>query len=175
MKSPLTIFFLLFLPFFCKAQEADPYEEKYQWRLRQDELYGVYIPKDINEVFLELNKKMDEPSKTKFKAMPEDEATSKLFFSFGRWMTYNWSFYDGSRLSKYIQGMGIYDPEDMARFLIIAYHRSLNRKPLEIKELVKTFQEKAELKKKERLKKGIILYQETHKRDSLAPAKNGQR
>ena len=33
--------------------------EKYEWRLRQDVLYGTYIPKDVNEVLLELNKKID--------------------------------------------------------------------------------------------------------------------
>ncbi len=173
MKSPFFVLLLLLIVAnCCMAQATDPYEEKYQWRLKQEVLYGVYIPKDVNEVFLELNKKMDEPSKAMFKAMNESEATSKLLFS---WLTHNWSLYDGSRLSKYLNGLGIFDPEDMAGFLIIAYHRSLNKKPLEIKELIKIFQEKEQQRKQERMKRGKVIFEKTEKKDSIPPTNNGQR
>jgi hypothetical protein len=172
MKSPLLLLYLLFSSSFCWAQAKDAYEEKYQWRLRQEILYGVYIPKDVNEAFLELNKKMDEASKTKFRAMTEQEAASKLLFN---WITHNWGLYDGSRLTKYMNDLGIFAPDDMAGFLIIAYHRSLNKKPLEIKELVKTFQDKAAQRKKERMERGKVIFEKTEKRDTPPPAKNGQR
>ena len=72
---------------------------------------------------LVLNKLTDAESKTKFKSMPEEEAVSKLFFSLGRWISYNWSFHDGSRLAVNLQKMGIYRPEDMSRFIMILFHR----------------------------------------------------
>ncbi len=140
-------------------------EEKYAWRLRQEVLYDVYIPKDVNEVILELSKKIDAPSKAKFAALSEDAATSKLFFSLGRWMTHNWSLYEGSRLSKYMQDLGIHHPDNMVRFFIITYHRSITKKPLEVKELVKKFQEIEAEEKQKRLEKGTILHEEKKKVD----------
>lgn len=138
-------------------------EEKYAWRIRQAVLFDVYIPKDVNEVLLELNKKMDAPSKAKFAALTEEEASSKLFFSLGRWMTHNWSLFEGSRLSKYLQDMGIHHPDNMVRFLITVYHRSLNKKPLEVKQLIQSFQALEAQEKQKRLGKGTILHEEKKK------------
>ena len=137
--------------------------EKYDWRLRQEMLFGSYIPKDVNEVLLELNKKIDAPSKVKFAALSEHEAATKLFFSLGRWMTHNWSLYEGSRLSRYMQDLGIHHPDDMVRFFIIVYHRSLTKQPLEVKALVARFKEKEDADRLRRLGKGTILHEEKKK------------
>jgi hypothetical protein len=174
------IFCLLFLvmPTLLTAQQKnnkDPYQEKYEWRLRQEVLYGTYIPKDVNDVFMELNKKIDQPSKNKFKSLPEEQATSKLFFSLGRWMTHNWGLYEGSRLSKHLQDFGIYHPDDMVRFLIIAYHRSLNQKPLQIKELLETFHKKNEAMHEQRIQDGTIIFEQKQKLDSIPPPKKNHR
>lgn len=146
--------------------------EKYEWRLRQSVLYGTYIPKDVNEVILELNKKIDAQSKAKFSQVTEDEAATKLFFSLGRWMTHNWSLYEGSRLSKYMQDLGIHHPDDMVRFFIVIYHRSLTKQALEVKALVAKFNEKEEEQKKQRLEKGTILHEEKKKVDKPTKGKN---
>ncbi len=158
-----------------KEQPKDPYQEKYEWRLRQEVLYGSYIPKDVNEVFVELNKKMDQASKNKFKSMPEAVAATKLFFSLGRWMTHNWGLYEGSRLSKYMQDMGVFHPDDMVRFLIIAYHRSINQKPLEIKSLLKVFHEKNAAQQEQRINDGTIIFEQTKKVDTIPPPKKDHR
>ncbi len=146
--------------------------EKYEWRLRQEVLYGTYIPKDVNEVLMELSKKIDAPSKAKFAAVSEDEAVSKLFFSLGRWMTHNWSLFEGSRLSKYMQELGIHHPDDMVRFFIITYHRSLTKQPLEIKALVAKFEEKEAEERRKRLEKGTILHEEKKKLEKPSDQKN---
>ena len=146
--------------------------EKYDWRLRQEVLFGTYIPKDVNEVLLELNKKIDAPSKAKFAAASEDEAVSKLFFSLGRWMTHNWSLFEGSRLSKYMQDLGIHHPDDMVRFFIIVYHRSLTKQPLEVKALVAKFEEKEAEEKRKRKENGTILHEEKKKVEKQSDQKN---
>lgn len=128
----------------------DVYDKKYEWRIRQENLYGVYIPKDINEALRELSRLTDEKSRMKFKAMNEDTAAVKLFFSLGRWMSYNWGFYEGSRLAVHMQSMGIYDPDDMSRFLIILFNRYLNRKPLDLSDLIGQTKVKAEQRKARR-------------------------
>lgn len=167
----LLVCFFLSLSYWVQAQPTtvttqDKYEESYQKRIRKEQLNGVYVPKDLPDAFVHLNRLIDKPSKQKFKNMPEDLAAVKLHYSFGRWMIYNWGFYEGSRLSKSINEMGIYHPDDMAKFIIIAYHRSLNKKALKIEELIKTFKEKQEKEKTERLKQGTIIREETRKKSN---------
>ncbi|MFQ5445551.1 MAG: DUF6794 domain-containing protein [Saprospiraceae bacterium] len=173
LKLIIAAFLTCLLPLALPAQmeqTADPYEQKFQWRIQQERLNGVYIPRDLNDALLTLNRLIDKPSKKKFLSISEEEAAHKLFFSLGRWMTHNWSFYDGSRLSVYLQKMGIYDPGDMSRFLIILLHRSLNKQPLEVKSLAERFEKQEELRKKERLLKGTIIYEE---KKLIPPPKKG--
>ena len=172
-KKALFLFVLFTFPCNSHAQKGkDPYQKKYEWRIRQEVLYGTYIPKDVNEALLILNKLTDEESKQKLRHMTEEEVTSKLFFSFGRWMTHNWGFYNGSRLTVNLNSMGIYQPEDMSRFLMILFHRSLTQKPLAIKELLQSFHEKEKKQKEEKLKKGTVIYEETRIRPQPSDDKN---
>lgn len=139
-------------------------EKAYQKRITQEYINEVYIPKDLTDAFIQLNKLIDEPSRQKFKEVPEDEAAHKLHFSLGRWMAVNWGFYEGSRLSKFIRDIGIDDPDDMSRFLIISYHRNLNRKPLDVKNQVIFYQEKRKKEKEERIKKGEVIEESVRKK-----------
>lgn len=147
-----------------EAEENDQLEETYESRIKKSELYGMYIPKDLADAFVELNKRTEEDGRIKFKNMTEADARQKLHFSLGRWMTHNWGFFGGSRLTKYLNDIGLYDPDDMARFIIITYHRELNNKPLGVKELIEEFQEMRLKEREERLKKGKVIHQETRKR-----------
>ena len=110
-------------------------EQDYQRRIKKAYLNKVYIPKDLGECIVELNKLVSRESKAKFKKMPEAAAKVKLHFSLGRWIWHNWSLYEGSRLSVYFNKMKINHPEDMATFVVIAYHRYLNKKEIKAKEL----------------------------------------
>ncbi len=150
MKTLCFTIFGMLLTFPCWSQKdsLNIFERLYEWRIKQQNLHGVYIPKDINEALRELHRLTDSKSKAKFKMMHEDSAAVKLFFSLGRWMTYNWSFYEGSRLSAHLRSKGIYDPDDMSRYLIILFNRSVNQRPLEEKELILIIQEKALERKK---------------------------
>ena len=144
--------------------EQNAFEEDYDYRVRQEMLYGVYIPKDLEDVFRQLNEKTDETSREKFTAMSEEDAGRKLHFSLGRWIIHNWGFYGGSRLTKYLNDIGIFNPDDMARFIIITYHRELQRKPLGVKELVEGFQEMRATEREQRLQEGKVIHEETRKR-----------
>ncbi|MCB9284234.1 MAG: hypothetical protein H6563_09195 [Lewinellaceae bacterium] len=144
-------------------ENKEEYDKAYEWRIRQEYLYDVYIPADLTDAFIQLNRLIDEPSKQKFKGMDEEEAAHQLFFSLGRWIIYNWGFYGGSRLSHFLRGLGITHPEDMGMFVMITYHRNLNRSPLEVKSLVERFQEERKKEVEEKHKEGTILYEETRK------------
>jgi hypothetical protein len=41
-------------------------------------------------------------------------------------MIVNWGFYEGSRLSHFLKEAGLEHPDDMARALVVCFHRSLN-------------------------------------------------
>jgi hypothetical protein len=164
------LFLAVFLPCLAIAQDGpannkEEYKEKYERRIKREILNGVYIPRDLGDAFNELNKKIDDESKAKFMTVSEDTAAVKLHFSLGRWMIVNWGFYEGSRFSHYLRQAGISYPDDMAKFVIITYHRFLNDKPLEIKSLAESIKEQRKKEYEERLQGGTILHEEIRQRE----------
>jgi len=167
-------YFLLLLSFCCFSQigtaqgnaekAAEQFQKEYEKRITKERLYGVYIPKDLADAFGQLNRLTAESSRQSFKSAPEAVAAKKLHFSLGRWITHNWGFYGGSRLSHYIKEVGITHPDDQARFVIVSYHRYLNKKPLEVKAQVDAVLERQKKEIEARNKKRVILHTETRKR-----------
>lgn len=145
------------------AETKEAFEKAYQERITKEVLFGQYIPKDLTDAFVQLNKLIDTDSKIRFKSVPETEAVHKLYFSFGRWIIENWGFYGGSRLSHYLRELGIAHPEDMAQFIIVSYHRNLNKKELNVKEQVTYYQEQRQKEHLERVSKGKVIKEETRK------------
>ncbi len=141
----------------------EDFDKAYEYRISQEILYGVYIPEDITDAFIQLNKLIDDDSRLKFKNMPEADAAVKLHFSFGRWITHNWGFYGGSRFSKYLNSLGLYDPDVMAKFVVITYHRNLNRKPLEVKALLEQFEKEKQAKEASEKSQQKIISEQTRK------------
>jgi len=169
LRFSLLIIFMVFLST-GKAQdppssEAD-LEKRYEQRIKKKYIHGVYIPEDIADAFVQLNKLIDKDSRKKFKEVPEDIAVKKLHFSFGRWMIYNWGFYEGSRLSHSIRTLGVSHPDDMARFIIICYHRYLNKDDLKVKELVETLVERQKKERLDRKNRGKVIHEEKRKRQN---------
>lgn len=150
------------------ANTADEYEKQYQERIKKDKLGGVYIPKNLEEACAALSKLSSPESQAKFKKVAEDSVCMYFHASLGKWMIVNWSFYEGSRFSHYLRTAGVTYPDDMVDFVIIGWHRQLNGKPLEIKQLFQFIKErrqrKVEREQAEKLKTGEILHQETRKR-----------
>ncbi|MCB0570119.1 MAG: hypothetical protein KDC66_10165 [Phaeodactylibacter sp.] len=147
------------------------FDEGYQQRIQMEYIAGVYIPKDISDAIAQLNKLVDRESKAKFKSVSEDEAVHKLYFSFGRWITLNWGFYEGSRLSDALRRMGVYHPDDMSQLIIRSFHRSLNQKPIDVKGQVEAIQAEQKKRLDERLHQGTILYEEKRQ---VKPDSSGQ-
>jgi len=117
-----------------------------------------------------LNGLIDDSSKQKFTAVNEMEAARKLHFSLGRWIIHNWGFYEGSRFSHYLKGLGLTYPDDMARFVILTYHRNLKKAKLDVKTLLEAMLEDREEEHEARMKQGEVLFEEKRilpKPDSL--------
>lgn len=160
------------------AQQYDPpnsqdeFERQYQERIKKDRLGGVYIPRNLDDALVQLNKLTSEESRKLFKSIPEDTVCQIMHNRLGQWMISNWSFYEGSRLSNYLRSAGVTYPDDMADFLILAFHRHLNGHPVPIKELAIEFKEKRKKAwEKERIK-GTVIQEEVRKRPKPEDAEN---
>jgi hypothetical protein len=155
------------------ADTEGEFERRYQERIKKDRLYGIYIPKNLDDAIAQLYKLTDESLRQRIRALPEDSACLRLHARLGQWMIVNWGFYEGSRLSHYLRSAGITYPDDMADFLILAFHRHLNNRPVEVRQLATYFKEKRKEEWQERLKKSPVLWEEVRKRprpDSLPPS-----
>ena len=147
----------LFLLFICiypqpvsaqvKQKKDETYTvESYEKRILREYINNVYIPKDLTDALQELDRKIDAAGREKFAIMSEEDAATKVYFSFGRWMSVNWGMEEGSRITHYFQNQGIGKVEDMIRILMISYHRQINERELQTKELINHYKE---LRKKE--------------------------
>ena len=172
MQGKTAFLMLLFssLTRFVFAQEdngppSSPEEIKrvYEWRIAQSKLSGQYIPKDIFDAFNELNKLTDADSRAKFTAMSENEAARKLYFSLGRWITTNWGLFDGSRIGQYLRDGGISYPEDQAMAIIVCWHRSLNKKDINFKQVKEVLAAKRKREREARMKKMPVIKEEVVK------------
>ena len=149
-KSSLSILIIIGLSPFSNLSGQDAelpgtkaqYQKNYEERIQQTHLHGMYIPLDLTEAFVELKKRIDPADLKSFKEMQEDVATIRLHYSFGRWIIHNWGFYGGSRLSHYIKKMGVTHPDDMAQLILASFHRSLNDKKVNLKELIQYYKDK---------------------------------
>ena len=140
--------------------------KNYNKRIKKERLFGVYIPKDVPDAIAQLNKLTPRDAKTSFKSVPEEIAVTKLHFSLGRWIIHNWGFYEGSRLSHHLKKIGAIHPDDQAKVLITAYHRYLNKVPLDVKKVADFYTEKRRKEFEAKKKKGKVLSKQVKKKSN---------
>lgn len=130
-------------------------DEKNKVRYVKDTLDGVYIPKNLEDCFNQIDTFWNDSTKIQVKNLQEKEFVGRAHFGFGTWIRNNWCLWGGSRLSKYFNNLGIYHPDDMSGIILKSYYRYLNNKEIKLEEQVKYYQEywdnseKAELKRKQ--------------------------
>ncbi len=116
--------------------------KEFDQRIKLTRIEGKYIPKDLNDAMMELNKIMEDGAKKKFADMSENDARQKTHFSFGKYINARWYIQEGSRLTVWFQKNKIYDFDDMIDCIIVAYHRTLNNKPIEFEQLADYYYKK---------------------------------
>lgn len=135
----------------------------YKINITKTRLYGVYIPKNLDDALEELDRLADDNSKKKFISIPEQEAAKKLYYGIGRWMSYNWNFVEGSRFSKVLNDLGLVFEEDQIHFMLQIYHRKLSNIDLDADDLANSYVER---RQKEKDRKKEVLQSYTIQRDS---------
>lgn len=139
------MFFIAILSFSLNAQDIviprgeKGYEAVYQRNIKKSRINGVYIPKDLDEAFLELDALSPEGAKAKFVNAPEEIIATKLHFGLGRWISVYWNFTEGSRYVEHLRQLGLTDHDHMIQFTIVSYHRHKNNRPLEIEDRVAAY------------------------------------
>lgn len=111
----------------------------YRQRIKMAQIDGVYIPKDLNDCFRELDKLMEQDVREKFMAFSDEEADKRTHGSLGMWIDHKWSLTEGSRLSHYFNQMRVPHPDYMVGIIITSYHRYLHKRDIKLKEQVEHF------------------------------------
>jgi hypothetical protein len=100
----------------------------------------IYIPGNLDECFVELNRLLPEDEIEKMKMGSEDEMVN-YHFGIGMWMRNNWGLWGGSHLKEWFNEKGIYHPDDMSGIILESYWRYLNDRPIELKQQIAHYEE----------------------------------
>lgn len=102
-----------------------------------DTINGVYIPKDISECILHIEKYL--PRKTKVNTLSTDEISFKKVASkYTSIITQDyWKLADSSRLAEYFHKRNIYHPNVMYDIVLTSYYRNFNNQPIRLKDQVR--------------------------------------
>ncbi len=93
--------------------------------------FKVYIPKDLEDSFAELNKMLHPKYVKKIK---NDEV--ELHMGLGLWIRNNWGLWANSRLAKYFRELEVNHPDDMSSIILSNFKLHLNGKPLEVEKQI---------------------------------------
>ncbi|MFB6342771.1 DUF6794 domain-containing protein [Saccharicrinis sp. FJH62] len=91
-----------------------------------DSINGIYIPKNIEECFYQLNKILEPRFVEKIKNLNNSSETIRFHFGLGMWIRNNWGLWGGSRLQLYMQKRGIEHPDSMSGVILSYYYDWLN-------------------------------------------------
>jgi hypothetical protein len=138
--SYLIILSLPFLTYGCaqknndasnKKEQTDP---KYALNLTPDtnQPENIYIPKDINDCFVEL-KRMLPPEFIREIKESSERYLIQYHMGLGRWIRNNWGLWGGSRLKDYFVELGFRHPDDISSAIVDSFWRHLNGMPIDIK------------------------------------------
>jgi hypothetical protein len=109
-----------------KQQEIIKEREAYKNRIVADSINGLYIPKNLEECFIELNKLLKPKDIESIKNLKERSETIQYHHGFGTWLRNNWGLWGGSRLQQYLIAKGLSHPDDMSATILEFYYDWLN-------------------------------------------------
>lgn len=120
---------------FWRHLNAKPIDLDGQIRAHQ-----VYIPKDLDDCFAQLEKRLSKETVAKMKGGPEKDMVL-YHHGFGTWLRNRWGLWKGSRLSKWFNDRGIQHPDDMSGIILRSFWRHLNGKPIKLDDQIKHYQD----------------------------------
>lgn len=111
-----------------KQQEIIKERAELKERLVAEKIDDVYIPKNLGECFIELDKRLLDIDKKEMQALPSRDDMIRYHHGLGTWIRNNWGLWGGSRLQKYFTEKGSTHPDEMSMIVLYHYHDWLNGK-----------------------------------------------
>ena len=99
---------------------------RYERRIVADTIDGVYIPRNIEDCFSQLDSILAFKNRRGIIAQPNRESMSKYHFGLGMWLRNNWGLWSGSRLERYFYARGVYHPDNMSGAILEYYYDYLH-------------------------------------------------
>jgi hypothetical protein len=96
---------------------------------------SVYIPKDLEDCFAELDKLWSPKQREEFRKKSEEELID-YHFELGMWMRNRWRLWAGSRLQNYFATLGVPHPESISMIIITSYWRRENHREIKLDEQI---------------------------------------
>lgn len=118
-----------------KQEELQEEREAYKKRIVADSINGLYIPKNLEECFIELNKLLKPKDVEAIRNLKSKDEMSLYHFGLGMWLRNNWGLWGGSRLQQYFIKKNIDHPDNMSGIILSYYYDWLHGKHDEWKEL----------------------------------------
>ena len=111
-----------------KERQTEILEEReaYKKRIVADSINGLYIPQNLEECFVELNKILKPKDIETIKNLKDKNETILYHHGFGTWLRNNWGLWGGSRLQQYLIKKGLRHPDDMSATILQFYYDWLN-------------------------------------------------
>lgn len=103
-----------------RQQELKEYLDEAKRRSVAETIQGRYIPKDLGDALVQLDKELSAIDRNEMAALSKREEMISYHFGLGTWMRNNWGLWSTSRLQKYFMDKGVTHPEDMSS--VILYH-----------------------------------------------------
>lgn len=100
--------------------------EAYLARLTADSINGVYIPRDLEDCFHQLDTLLSSQDLRTIKNYESSDEMINLHFGLGMWMRNNWGLWGGSRLQKYCLQRGLRHPDYMSDTILRYYWEYLH-------------------------------------------------
>lgn len=111
-----------------KQEENRENGKELEKRMTLETINGVYIPRDLGECLVELDKLLTEIDKKEMRALARREDMISYHLGLGMWIRNNWGLWGGSRLQKYFRERGINHPDEMSSVVLYHYYDWLSGK-----------------------------------------------
>ena len=105
-----------------KQREIIENRKDLEKRLVAEKIGDVYIPQNLHEAFLELDKQLPEIAKKEMLALVKRDEMIRYHHGLGMSLRNNWGLWGGSRLQKYFTVRGVKHPEDMSSVVLYFYY-----------------------------------------------------
>lgn len=106
----------------------------------QNALFKGYVPKDLEDAFIELMRMLSPALLNEIKLKSEKDMI-EYHHGLGTWLRNNWGLWAGSRLAQYFRQLGINHPDDMSGIILTSFWRHLHSQPIKLDEQVESYKE----------------------------------